>query len=489
MSLAALVVLAGVMYSGCQAGPGSTEQPTTPEDPAIVPRAGIEWRLVRQGGGFTAPDGQSGQSLQSIAGNGTRFVAVGDNGTIAHSSDGERWTAVGDGATSAGLYGLTWNGTRFVAVGEWGTIVYSSDGVHWTSASNNPTEELIGDTNYVRGLYSTTWNGERFVAVGGEGTIAHSSDGDYWTRASDSATSAWLYGVTWNGERFVAVGESGTIVHSNDGDRWTAASYSATSRELRGVAWNGTRFVAVGAEGTTLHSSDGDHWTAASDSGTGYWLYGVTWNSERFVAVGYNGAIMHSSDGDRWTEASDSATSAWLQSVAWNGTRVSLRWVRRSCTAAMVMIGVRRMAVPVTFYWGSRALSGTAHCSWRSANGARSCTASTGTTGGRRVTVRPIAGSLTSPGTGSASWRWDGTSSYTAAMETAGRGRAIPVHRSHSEELFGAGHASWRSGTMERSFTAVMAIVGLRPMNRFLRYGSEALRGTVSELWQSERVE
>ena len=52
---------------------------------------GVAWRLVRGGGGLTSPQGTTGMDLQSVASNGELYVVVGDAGTIAHSSDGNRW--------------------------------------------------------------------------------------------------------------------------------------------------------------------------------------------------------------------------------------------------------------------------------------------------------------------------------------------------------------------------------------------------------------
>ena len=115
LGLAALVVLTGLILSGCEEV--VPEQPDGGlEGPAIDSQAGVTWRLVRQGGGFESPDGQTA-FLTDVVWSGTRFVAVGANGTIVHSRDGVRWTAASHSGTSSNLSGVAWNGTRFVAVG------------------------------------------------------------------------------------------------------------------------------------------------------------------------------------------------------------------------------------------------------------------------------------------------------------------------------------------------------------------------------------
>ena len=144
-----LVVLTGLIFSGCQPGPGTPmEQPD--QGPSIDPNAGIEWRLARRGGGFASPGGSTGQNLRGVAWNGTRFVAVGRAGTIVHSSDGDTWTEASGNTITQSLFGVASGGGRFVAVGDLGTIVHSSDGDSWSAASDTATTEL---------LYGVTWNG------------------------------------------------------------------------------------------------------------------------------------------------------------------------------------------------------------------------------------------------------------------------------------------------------------------------------------------
>lgn len=112
--LAALAAVAGLIFAGCEGGP------TTPSDPAQT-QAGLDWRLLQEGGGFTSPHGLTGQSLSDVASDGERFVGVGGDGTIMLSADGNQWTAASDSGTSAFLYRVAWGGGRFVALGNKGT--------------------------------------------------------------------------------------------------------------------------------------------------------------------------------------------------------------------------------------------------------------------------------------------------------------------------------------------------------------------------------
>ena len=280
-------------------------------------------------------------------------MAVGENGRIVHSADGDRWVKASDSATSGTLSGVAWNGERFAAVGRDGVIVYSADGDRWEVARNG---------SYW--LRDVIWAGDRFVAVGDVGTVVQSSDGARWEGSDGHADGSQLTSIAWSGDRLVAVGGYGnTMVQSSDGQRWEVVRDRATADRLESVAWLGGRFIAVGWNGTIVTSppvtvADGEPaptpapaetrsaavpaedpgpdrtepvagWRLVRSGGTfttsrssdPIALNDVSWNGERYIAVGEDGTILHGVDGELWREAR--ASSAWdaLRSVAWNGER------------------------------------------------------------------------------------------------------------------------------------------------------------------------
>ena len=279
-------------------------------------------------------------------------MAVGSQGTILHSSDGDSWTVAS--STADWLRGVTWNGERFVAVGS--HIVHSTDGEQW-SAATDPATSIS--------LQNVAWGAGRFVAV--SGVLVHSSDGDTWTEASDSPATAplpTLTAVAWGGSLFVT---GGATLLSNDGLEWTegrehsqthdiiwigthfvSVGYAietssngndwryqgSTPFTLEGVAYSGKdsfdggRFVAVGYEylgdrisvGAIVYGSDAGNLMRVSFSAPLEQLNAVVWNGKRFVAVGDQGTIVHSVDGIAWSAAA-TGTSNDLRGIAWNGTR------------------------------------------------------------------------------------------------------------------------------------------------------------------------
>jgi hypothetical protein len=121
------------------------------------------------------------------------WVAVGQGGLIAKSTDGNVWTPAASkgGITIAGegvAYGKDGTGTGlWVAVGQGGLIAKSTDGNVWTPAATvSGVAGKGGITTYGLGVAYGKDNlgGNLWVAVGHGGVIAKSTDGNTWTAAA-----------------------------------------------------------------------------------------------------------------------------------------------------------------------------------------------------------------------------------------------------------------------------------------------------------------
>ena len=270
-------------------------------------------------------------SVNSVAWNGTHWVAVGQNGTAgaaATSPDGILWTSRSINSAIAGnVWGVAWNGTQWVAVGESasaaGAAATSPDGITWTSRTISGALTSIA--------YGVAWNGTQWVAVGQSGlaaAIATSSDGITWASQSVTApTTSVLIRVAWNGTLWVAVGSrssqgTGLIATSPNGTTWTSQTptgFTASTTSCSDVAWNGTLWVVVGYNnglGAIARSLDGVTWTASTVPGTSTALNSVSWNGSLWVVGGQNGsfsavAVAYTSpDGVTWTQRTPTITSA-----------------------------------------------------------------------------------------------------------------------------------------------------------------------------------
>jgi hypothetical protein len=116
------------------------------------------------------------------------------------------------------ISGMAWGGGKFVAVGNSGKGAYSTDGVTWTAISN------IG-TGY---LYVLAYGGpsgqEKFVAAGDGGKGAYSSDGGVTWKNFATSTSGIennMTNVTYAAGKFVAINNDMWCFYSSDGVNWT----------------------------------------------------------------------------------------------------------------------------------------------------------------------------------------------------------------------------------------------------------------------------
>ena len=141
----------------------------------------------------------------------SKFVASGDNGAIAHSSnDGENWTNGESRTSTAYLYGITFGNNRFLTVGASGWLSYSSDNGSDFTALTIP----LANT-----LYSTAYGNNIFVSVGYYSVVV--SDNDMSEDPILKENSYYFNDVTFGNGVFVAVGDDEIIYTSTDGDTWT----------------------------------------------------------------------------------------------------------------------------------------------------------------------------------------------------------------------------------------------------------------------------
>jgi hypothetical protein len=207
--------------------------------------------------------GTSYNTIHTIAYGNSRFVAVGQSGKGAYSSDGINWTAIGNMGFYNGdydrdndtIYGIAYGGGKFVAVGAYtppitGKAAYSTNGVSWTAVSNT----TFG-TDTIRAI---AYGNGKFVAVGGIGKAAWSTDGVTWTAVSiySTGTTNNLTAITYGDGKFVAVNDDCYSFYSSDGINWTGADVLFESRNaLYGVAYGNGKFVAVGQNGKAFCNS------------------------------------------------------------------------------------------------------------------------------------------------------------------------------------------------------------------------------------------
>lgn len=281
------------------------------------------------------------------------FVAVGGDGAIKVSRDGDNWSRIGSDLYSD-LFDVIYADGKFVAVGGAGTIITSQDGVNWTkvktevkngilrihwngkqylaatrsnliiSSDLKTWEELPLDSSEIA---SIAYGNNKYVIVKRDGKILTSTDGYEW---KEKYTLQWcsFSDVIYNGNMFVAVGTNmitlsfgvqtegqSVIMTSPDGENWHIQDVECEAG-LDGITWNGEKFVIAGSD-IILSSEDGNKWDAVDVNA---YLEDVAFGNGVFAAVGYNGVIISSNDGDYW-ETKVEAESYDINDVIWHDNR------------------------------------------------------------------------------------------------------------------------------------------------------------------------
>jgi len=274
-----------------------------------------------------------GNNIRGITYGNGKFVAVGNGGKMAHSTDGITWTAVSDskfGVRDNTILCIAWGNNKFVAGGgHFGMtsvassykMSYSEDGINWTVVPNSPSKP-----QHILQINGIAYGNGKFVAVGETGHISYSTDGMNWTTVEDStfvgenSSNNPIYGIAWGNDKFVAVGDNGQMAHSADGITWTKVENSQFFQyyPIWSIVWGNDKFVAVG--GGTAYSANGITWT----KGPYKEFNSIAWGSNRFVAVGSFGSISYSADGIDWTNVTDSTfgnSNNTITGVAWGNNK------------------------------------------------------------------------------------------------------------------------------------------------------------------------
>ena len=243
-------------------------------------------------------------------GNG-RFVAVADDGRMAHSGDGSAWSAIHPGNVgnqskfTNTIRGIAYGNGKFIAVGYDARMASSDNGISW----NGWTESIFDGQS----ILCVTYGGGRFVAAGDGGRMINMPDSGNWNRVENTTFAGKsILALAWgnpDGQNvYVAAGVDGHIAWSNDAWNWQAASTNplgeGANRIINGLAWGNGIFVAVDNDGRIARSVNGREWSFGGNSesafgGTG--TLSVSFGNGLFIAVGHNGKMASSGNGINWT--------------------------------------------------------------------------------------------------------------------------------------------------------------------------------------------
>jgi uncharacterized repeat protein (TIGR01451 family) len=224
--------------------------------------------------------------------------AVGESGTILHTSDGGGTWSPQTSGTSVLLFAVSFvDANDGWAVGSSGTILHTSNGGGTWSPQTSGTSESFHGVSFVDA--NNGW------AMGSNGKIVHTSNGgSTWSPQVSKAGPADLYSVnmvdTSNGW---ATGILGVILHTSDGGgTWHSL---ITGSDLADVSFvDANNGWVVGISGIIMHTTNGGTTWSPQSSGTGDTLTGVKFvDANNGWAVGgifpapQSNVILHTSNG------------------------------------------------------------------------------------------------------------------------------------------------------------------------------------------------
>jgi hypothetical protein len=292
------------------------------------------------------------------------FVAVGDGGRRASSTDGISWDElIGSGTIDTQAEEGQEDTLRAVAVGgeppvviavgggggDWNgntMIMRSSDALSWD-------EDLVGGVDGLdrRKLSAVAWIDDAgpggagaFIAGGHQTHILRSDDrGLTWTRVyPEHHSSTTVFGIAGHGGEVVLVGahkdawdapKQAYVHRSVDGGQtFGAPSYFGNDGDdLVAIASNLERYVAVGPV-RCLGSDDGVDWQPCGLAGIGYGS--VSFTNNRFV-VTYLDGVSTSVDGQTWSVHVESANGVPAEIVFGNGVYAGVRFYDRGISDSL----------------------------------------------------------------------------------------------------------------------------------------------------------
>jgi len=269
--------------------------------------------------------------INAIAFGNDKFIAVGDDGKMAYSSDGAKWTAVSDSKFGAyDIEAIVYGGDKFVATGESGKMAYSSNGINWTAVSNSG----FGTGNNIDLI---TYGNNLFVAISSNYTsirMGVSNNGIDWT-AKDIGSGLFISALAYGNGKFVLGGTGGymyyiDLITNTEG----AVTDKKINKNIQGIAYGNGKFIAVGDNGSMAYSSDCINWTAVSskpfyDQSRYLFLdiYSIIYGGGQFIS-GYSiGTIMTSTNGTSWSSVDADLPLVIFKAIAYgNGTVVASGW-------------------------------------------------------------------------------------------------------------------------------------------------------------------
>ena len=243
-------------------------------------------------------------TFEGVAFGSSTFVAVGyyggvpsavnstARGTINYSSDGMSWTEVSSSVTGGNVwYDVIFADNKFIAVGDSGSVATSTDGITWSEARTSDNE----DTRYWLGIAYDGSSTYFFVSRFGYYATSNKSALTTVTTAQGRFGSITWQAVTYGNNHFVAVGGSKSFGYymnnalMEDEDNIGGANVQNDQGNFSSVTYGGASgFIATVSSLNNRHihavSTDGENWTIKTNNNV--LLRGGSYVNNEYVMLG-----------------------------------------------------------------------------------------------------------------------------------------------------------------------------------------------------------
>lgn len=249
--------------------------------------------------------------------NGTGFVALSDDGKIAHSTDGMSWNGYELPESDVVWEHIAGGDGKFVVTSRT-KILYSNDLTVW----NEPYGQI--NTLEYYDIYSVAFGGDKFVLLPyGSSDVFYSKDGTLWENSSMPSVSNWKY-VSYGAGKFVAIiSGSNEFAYSFDGISWESSQLPKSGDWNKMIYGRGRFIIATSNSSILLHSVDGMNWLESSLPSAGNWRIG--YGEYKFVALAYNSnKAAFSEHGIEWESFEMPQSDAWSDIAYGNGRFVAV---------------------------------------------------------------------------------------------------------------------------------------------------------------------
>lgn len=189
----------------------------------------------------------------------------------------------------------------WVAAGDFGYLATSSDGRTWTQRESSAPEDWPLDLGTGYELTSAAYGNGRWVISGSDGRLYTSTDGIDWTHQLTDEPTFWENVVHHDG-RWIVTGASSEVLLSVGGRAWRSQSIG-NSDWIWASAWGNGQWVVVDASGQVFASADTSAWSHQATLPTNSIIDDIHYADGRWVAVSGFGEVFTSSDLSRWTKA------------------------------------------------------------------------------------------------------------------------------------------------------------------------------------------